>query len=67
MHLNDALAQGKDNGLLPTAESGGKVNAAIYAKRHIMAEGIIALSGVIVSLATTAKKALTPPPFSKQR
>lgn len=42
MHLNDSLAQGKDIGVLSTAESAGNVNAAIYAKRHIMAEGTIA-------------------------
>jgi len=42
MQLKDYFSQVKGVGVLSTADTDGKVDAAIYAKPHIMADGTIA-------------------------
>ena len=42
MQLKEYLTQAKGIGVLSTADSGGKVDAAIYAKPHFMDDGAVA-------------------------
>lgn len=42
MQLKDYFAEAKGIGVLSTADKTGKVDAAIYAKPHVMADGTIA-------------------------
>jgi len=42
MQLKDYLSQAKGVGVLSTADKTGKVDAAIYAKPHVMSDGTIA-------------------------
>ena len=42
MHLKEYFSQARGIGVLSTASSEGKVDAAIYAKPHIMDDGMVA-------------------------
>jgi len=42
MHLKDYFADAKGTGVLSTADGQGKVDAAIYARPHIMEDGTLA-------------------------
>ena len=42
MQLKDYFEKASGVGVMSTADSGGKVDAAIYAKPHVMADGTIA-------------------------
>ncbi len=42
MHLQDYFTRAKGTGVLSTADGNGKVDAAIYARPHVMDDGTIA-------------------------
>ncbi|MCI5161067.1 MAG: pyridoxamine 5'-phosphate oxidase family protein, partial [Candidatus Electrothrix sp. AX5] len=42
MHLNEYLENVTGKGVLATADAAGKVDAAIYAKPHVMEDGQVA-------------------------
>jgi hypothetical protein len=42
MHLHDYFTRAKGTGVLSTADGNGKVDAAIYARPHVMDDGTVA-------------------------